>query len=227
VSRRVAPPTAPRWGRAIAGSAAVFAVLAGAAFLWQEDQSTSASTAGAGRFLVSATDYAFENDRMTWRPGQRVTLTLDNDSRANPGKQHEFMMGRGPFAERTAFGPRPEGGFETDFFRGVEVQISRARDLSMLMPGDARVRRMGGMQMGEDQMGGMQMGEGEMGGMRMGGAAAEHGGNGFMLMLEPGGSVTISFVVPNKPGRWEFACFQQTGQHYLNGMRGWVTIESA
>jgi hypothetical protein len=58
-------------------------------------------------------------------------------------------------------------------------------------------------------------GSNEMSGMTMA---------GFMLVLEPEGTATVSFTVPDKPGRWQFGCFEQSGQHFLNGMKGWVTI---
>ncbi|HEX6335938.1 MAG TPA: hypothetical protein VFZ85_03225 [Jiangellaceae bacterium] len=54
-----------------------------------------------------------------------------------------------------------------------------------------------------------------------GGHADDHG---FMIELDPTGATTISFVVPDKPGTWEYGCFAETGQHYANGMRGTVTI---
>ncbi|MFW6204588.1 MAG: hypothetical protein ACOC96_06415, partial [Actinomycetota bacterium] len=62
--------------------------------------------------------------------------------------------------------------------------------------------------------------------MDMGEAAGGHGDDhhGFMVELEPAGRTTISFVVPDKPGEWEYGCFAETGQHYANGMRGTVTI---
>lgn len=51
----------------------------------------------------------------------------------------------------------------------------------------------------------------------------EMSGN-FMLVLEPGGSFTMTFTVPDEPGTWTYGCFQQTGEHFLNGMRGTITV---
>lgn len=159
--------------------------------------------------VLSGFDYGFSPGRLSWRAGERVTLTFINDSSGVPGKQHELMVGRGPISEETVFGPHVVGGFATDFFAGVDVEVVEAEKLAMLMPGDALVS-------GVDMTGMMDMG------------AAGHGGPpAFMLMLEPGGRTTIRFVVPNKPGRWQFGCFQQSGQHYSNGMRGWVTVAGA
>ncbi len=46
----------------------------------------------------------------------------------------------------------------------------------------------------------------------------------FMLVVQPGGRFTMSFTVPDKPGEWTYGCFQQSGEHFLNGMKGTVTI---
>lgn len=192
------------WGRSLAVSAAVFALLAAVATLWIATRPSAAYVPGG--VALSGFDYGFSPDRMSWRVGDRVTLTFTNDSSGIPGKQHELMMGRGPIAEETVFGPHVVGGFETDFFEGVEINVLEAEGLSMMMPGDALVSGM--------DMPGMDMSQ-----------MAEHGGAPqFMLLLDPGGRATIRFVVPNKPGRWELGCFQQTGQHYLNGMHGEVTV---
>ena len=45
-----------------------------------------------------------------------------------------------------------------------------------------------------------------------------------MIALEFGGTATVQFVVPNKPGVWEMACFEESGDHYLEGMKGTITI---
>lgn len=36
---------------------------------------------------------------------------------------------------------------------------------------------------------------------------------------------TVIFTVPNKPGEWEMACFEDDGAHYDDGMKGKVTVE--
>ncbi|MEJ2291111.1 MAG: hypothetical protein P8Y13_03765 [Deinococcales bacterium] len=43
--------------------------------------------------------------------------------------------------------------------------------------------------------------------------------------LNQGGSVTMQFKVPDKPGTWQFACFEQKGEHYKKGMKGTITIK--
>lgn len=205
---RLPRPAELRWGRALAASAAVLVVLAVLGGVWRASRSTPSYARGPGSVVVSGTDYAFSPSGLTWRVGERVTLTFENDSDGRPGKPHELMLGRRPVEEQTVFGKVFPGGYETDFFEGVDVRLAHARKLAMLMPGDALVSgRMPPMDMGQMEMG--------------------HGESGFMLLVKPGGTATISFVVPNKPGRWEFGCFQQSGQHYENGMHGLVTVERA
>jgi len=46
----------------------------------------------------------------------------------------------------------------------------------------------------------------------------------FSVSLNGGQDFTFSFVVPNKPGKWDYACFLQTGQHFMNGMRGRIDV---
>lgn len=204
------PATPVAWGRSVGVSAIVLALLAVAAAIWVTGRPSSAYAPGG--IALSGSDYGFSPERMTWRVGERVTLTLVNDSSGVPGKKHELMMGRGPVAEDTVFGPRVVGGFERDFFEGVDVELLEAKRVSMLMPGDAFVS---GLDLID--VSGMEMGEMEV-----------HGGAPqFMVLLDPGGRATISFRVPDKPGRWEFGCFQQSGQHYTNGMRGEVTVARA
>lgn len=239
-------------GRALAVSAAVLAAVAVAAgLLVPRAHGTSAGRGAA----IRATDYAFSPSRLQWRAGRRVTLTIRNDSDANPGKPHELMVGRDPVVEATPFGPRPGDGYARDFFAGVRVRVVRARGLSMLMPGSARVvgaaaRRYLGAMPGMPSMPGMSMGGSPMPGMSMGGKSSMPGMSmpgmsmpgmsmggkssmagrsagapqGLMFVLRPGGSVTISFVVPNRPGAWQMGCFQGNGEHYTNGMKGTIDV---
>src|SRR3546814_4551043 len=50
----------------------------------------------------------------------------------------------------------------------------------------------------------------------------DHAGDmrGFMPLVGSRGNLTFSFTVPDKPGEWIYGCFQQSGQHFLNGMKG-------
>lgn len=81
----------------------------------------------------------------------------------------------------------------------------------------------GGMDMGGMDMGGMQMYLSEDMVGKVEPETEEMKGN-FMLVLQPGGSFTMTFTVPDKPGSWTFGCFQQSGEHFLNGMRGTITV---
>lgn len=182
---------------------------------------------GPTSYRVSMTDYQFSPAQMTWRVGQKVTITLINESQSQPGKAHEFMVGRDPNMANTVFGPQQEDGFATSPFTGVTVDLLSGRGLTQLDQGSARFVGLnpnkllmpgaGGMP-GMPGMGGMGGGQGQgqgMGGMQMA---------GFMPVLAVGGQLTFSFTVPDKPGQWSYGCFQQSGQHFLNGMQGTVTI---
>ncbi len=48
---------------------------------------------------------------------------------------------------------------------------------------------------------------------------------GSMVLLEPSSESTIiEFIVPNKIGDWEFACFEDDGAHYEEGMHANLSI---
>lgn len=201
-----------------------------------------ASAQGAERKIrVSMSEYKFQPARFTLQAGERVTLTLVNESKK---KEHELMAGR-DVVKGGPFGDRPDG-YQVDFFEGVEVEVVDARAVSELMAGKARVKGKAAMGMakeiGRGQAMGKEMGHGqaaskgmgrgqsmgkEMGhGQRMGKdmghgpGAGEQAHRGFMIELEPGGTATISFTVPkDKGGTWELGCFSEDGQHYQEGMK--------
>ncbi len=56
-----------------------------------------------------------------------------------------------------------------------------------------------------------------------GGCETVHGA--FSVGLQARKSFTMRFVVPNKVGKWTYACFFQYGQHYLSGMHGALYVE--
>lgn len=211
------------WTRSLVVSALALAAVAVAGAAWRSTASTPAYATGPGTVLVSGTDFDFSPGRIVWRVGERVTLTFENESDGRPAKPHELMIGREPLFEPTPFGARPTDGFARDFFSGVGVRLVRSEREAMLMPGRAKLAGAGASE--GEAMPGMEMeGSAPMEGMGSMGDAAERN---FMLMLGAGGSATISFVVPDRPGRWEIACFAQSGQHYLNGMRGTIVVENA
>lgn len=204
MSQQGSPHPSPRRQILISGIAA--ALLIAGAYGWHRSDNPSES---ANDFTVAMSDYKFSPDHMVWRVGDRVTVTLVERSQATPPKPHEFMVGQIPLTEKTIFGVRQEEGFETPFFSGVTIEIISGSDLQMLMPGEATLTGLAPMQV---------MTKGPMPPMEM------ERMNEFMPLIGPRGRLTFSFVVPDKPGDWIYGCFQQSGQHFLNGMKGTVTV---
>ena len=103
------------------------------------------------------------------------------------------------------------------------------------MPADAQMGDGHGMAEGErggDEMpAGEQMGEmamemfisQDLAGEMSPEVHMEMSGN-FMVVIQPGGSLVMRLTVPDKPGVWTFGCFQESGEHFLNGMRGRVLV---
>ncbi|MBI1220814.1 MAG: hypothetical protein GC186_19995 [Rhodobacteraceae bacterium] len=184
-------------------SLAVLVVLGGTMKL-----SLGGTGAESGKTIViHMLDYRFQPAHMIWHVGETVTVTLVNDSVAHPGKPHEWMVGRTPNSEDTVFGRQVTDGFKTDFFDGVDITIVGGTDLTMLMAGGAHLS-------GKSPMSVMK--KGPMGPMEE--------MTGFMPVMSSTGRLTISFKVPDKPGDWTYGCFQQSGQHFLNGMHGTITV---
>jgi len=195
-------PTRPQRGLLTA------AVLAGAfivgAVAWSAVGAVEVSGPGT---TLRMTDYAFSPSSLTWRVDERVTLTVVNDSGASPPKEHELMFGRDALSEPDPFGrPIPGDGFETPLLDGVAIELEGGGGLVMLMAPGSQLTGVAPQSVVEGA--GMEM---EM-------------MDQFMAVFTGGGELTMSFVVPDRPGEWEFGCFAQGGQHYLNGMRGSVTI---
>lgn len=213
----------PISGAGLIAALALVIALGIGAYAWSAVRAPDA--AGPGHFTIMMTDYAFTPSHMTWRVGERVTLTLVNRSEAHPGKAHEFMMGRDPVREETVFGMRQEDGYEVPFFQDLDIHVEGGQGLSMLMPGGARLTGDTRGVMVMPAPAGMQGMQGMAGMEGMEGMEHMHGGHeGFMPVLRPVGWLSISFTVPDKPGTWSYGCFQQSGQHFTNGMHGTVTI---
>lgn len=191
------------WHQVLLSGLAVAALIVGA-YEWQYASGASVSL---NTYKILMTDYKYSPDHMVWRVGDRVTITLIEKSEARPQKPHEFMIGRTPRTEETVFGIHQEDGFETPFFSGVTIEIMSGSGLQMLMPGKAVLTGLPAMQvMSPGPMGEME----EM--------------TGFMPLVGAKGHLTFSFTVPDKPGEWTYGCFQQDGQHFLNGMKGTISI---
>lgn len=194
---------APPWRQILVSGIVAVAVVVGA-YGWEQARS---APEGPDNFTILMTDYKFTPAHMVWHVGEQVIITLVQKSQARPEKAHEFMIGRTPRTAHSVFGIRQEDGFETPFFSGVTINIVAGNGLQMLMPGDAKLTGVQPMKL---------MAPGPMGEMEE--------MTGFMPVVGPQGRLTFSFVVPDKPGEWTYGCFQQDGQHFLNGMRGVITI---
>ncbi len=190
-------------------------------------------------------DYAIEPRTIRVKAGQRVSLVISNQGE----HLHELMIGRnvrieGDFTE----------GFSEDFFAGITPEVQgpgmimglegmemggmdmggdghdEGKDKGMDMGGDS-----GQMDMGGDGHDGGGDGHGEGAGGKFGPVtldAIEEGHGGLMVMIDPTmvpkDQVTIlTFTVPeDKVGEWEMGCFQERGQHYDDGMKGVLIVES-
>lgn len=50
-------------------------------------------------------------------------------------------------------------------------------------------------------------------------------GPGTVALVPKGGTVTYTFKVPNKPGQWQFGCFEENGAHFGDhNMKGTIDI---
>jgi len=235
------------------GTSLVTAAITVAALVWwvnQPSQMERVVSQEPGGTLLRMVDYNFAPKTMVWKVGQRVSLTLVNDSQSSPPRAHEFMVGRDPRWAGAVVGRLPQDGFATDFFEGVQVSVREQVGVQMLMPGMATVTGMSptptatgmpgmpgmpGMSPSPTATGmpgmsptptatGMPGMPGMPGMSPTPTATGMPGMASFMVVLKGGGQVTLDFTVPDLPGTWTFACFQQSGQHFLNGMSGQVTV---
>lgn len=183
---------------------AVSLAVVWAAYGWE---AANAPAEGPTSFTLSEADYSFSPDHMTWHVGQHITLSFINHTQSHPGKDHEFVMGREPIMMTNAFGTEPAGNFIIPFFKGVTIDIISGHGLTAISPGPAKLTGMNPQQLLLPADRGPQPNPPE-----------------FNPVFAPGGGMTISFTVPNEPGTWTYACFQQDQQHYMNGMHGTLTV---
>lgn len=188
-------------------AAAIIAVAAvGGAFVWP---GRDAPVARAGESTIVMDDFLFSPNRLTWRAGDTVTITVLNRSSSQPGAAHEIMFGRRPLREESALGPVQGDGFEEQLLDGATIEILGGDRVTMIMAETARLTGVDPMSLMQPDSMGMQ---------------ATRPGMDFMAVVAPRGSLTFRFQVPDRPGDWEFGCFAGDGQHYLNGMKGVVTV---
>ncbi|MCY0880184.1 MAG: hypothetical protein OWU84_14755 [Firmicutes bacterium] len=154
------------------------------------------SPAAAGVIHLYALDYYYVPNYMTWRVGERLQVVFHNQS---PTHWHEWTIGR-PHPTREyvpPFGMLNGDGWVHDFWTGVQVTLSDPVGVDSFVPNQALVRYVGPRNRYRIATGG-----------------------DFSPTLKPGGSLRLSFVVPDKPGTWHYGCFVQDAIHYRIGMRG-------
>ncbi|MCY0875241.1 MAG: hypothetical protein OWT28_03050 [Firmicutes bacterium] len=162
---------------------------------WMAGLMDQSQKAAAGKVHVFQFDYYYEPRHITWRVGDRVTIALRNMSDTH---WHEMVIGQGHVNVPSAFGPIATD-FTRDFWDGVPVTISDARHVDNLVLNKAVATFVGPK------------------------PNVVTGGD-FSPTLQPGGSINLTFTVPNKPGEWEYGCFVQQYMHYMAGMQGRITI---
>lgn len=203
-------------GRQLGISVFALAAVALGLSLWWTHRPVPAYATGKGHFYVEETSYDFTPSRMTWHVGERVSVTIANEDEASPPKNHMWMLGKGELWEKpTPFGhPLLTGGFHVDFFEGVTVTVSHARAMKRLFhPNNPVV----GPDAGDEFVKPFKK--------VVNGPPLHKQPPDLGVITEGGrGTVTLSFTVPDKPGAWQYGCFEQTSQHYLQGMRGTVQV---
>ncbi|MCF8567547.1 hypothetical protein LLE49_22770 [Alicyclobacillus tolerans] len=201
-SSRSTPHRNPEWSKSLFTVVSIVVGLAAVvALFWQRQIGDAWSSAFGAHNVKTGTTYVFQYDygfhprHITWRVGDRVTISLHNQS---PTHYHEMMIGRSFDDTPSAFGPI-HTQFEQDFWDGVHVTMSHAYKVDNFVPNKAIVDYAGPKPL------------------------VTEGGN-FSPTLQPGGSLDLTFTVPNKPGNWEYGCFVQQFMHYVAGMHGTITI---
>lgn len=158
------------------------------------------SPVSSGLIHVYALDYYYVPNFMTWRVGDQMEVVFHNQS---PTHWHEWTMGRPHPVMQSfqGFGYLNGGNWVHDFWDGVHVTLSDPIAIDNFVPHKAIMTYIG----------------------PLGPYQIESGGD-FSPTLRPGGSIHISFTVPDKPGVWHFGCFVQQFIHWRTGMRGTVNI---
>lgn len=154
----------------------------------------------SGMTKVFQQDYYYIPNQMTWRVGTPMTLHIHNLS---PTHFHEMQIGRGGFQRDPNAFTDLRIQFNQDFWDGVPVTILEEHWVDNLVTNKAIVTSL----------------------PKPGSWLITAPGNGnFSPTLRPGGSVSLKFTVPNKPGVWEYGCFVQGFIHYADGMKGTINI---
>ena len=153
----------------------------------------------SGPIHVYQYDYYFIPNYMTWRVGDRMEVILHNQS---PTHWHEWTIGRHPNTDVfQGFGRLTSDGWAIDFWNGVAVTLSDPVGIDNFVPNLAKVTYIGPQSLYHIATGGV-----------------------FSPTLMPGGTIHLSFTVPDKPGLWYYGCFVQQFIHFRTGMRGVLNI---
>ncbi|MHB1627182.1 MAG: hypothetical protein ACYCVB_02220 [Bacilli bacterium] len=154
----------------------------------------------SGMTKVYQQDYYFIPSQMTWRVGNPMVLHIHNLS---PEHFHEMQIGRGGFDRDPNAFTDLRVQFKEDFWDGVHVTILEEHWVDNMATNRAIVKSL----------------------PKPGPWLLTGPGNGnFSPTLRPGGSISLQFTVPNKPGVWQYGCFVQGFIHYADGMRGTINI---
>lgn len=199
---RPLPRRNPEWSKSLFAVVSILVVVIGiVALFWQRQIGDAWSRMLGTQHVQTGTtqivqyDYGFHPRHITWRVGDRVTLSIHNQS---PTHYHELMIGRRFDDTPYVFGPI-HTQFDKDFWDGIHVTMSNAHKVDNFVPNKAIVTYVGEKPFTTE-------------------------GGDFSPTLDPGGRVDLTFTVPNKPGTWYYGCFVQQFMHYLAGMQGTITI---
>lgn len=206
-NREEANTALPNWSRRqfLWGTSGL--AVAGMAALWARTPIVSAargvfgSPVDTGLIHVYQEDFYFVPNYMTWQVGNKMTMRLHNMSTT---RWHEMQIGRHVSHEKTVFGTLTADGFTEDFWAGVPVTFSNPYKIDNLVYNKAIPTFIGPKSEYK---------------LTTGGA--------FSPTLKPGGHIDITFVVPDKPGIWQYGCFVQNAAHWRFGMRGTLNVIKA
>ena len=208
IPREPEEPEATDWSRrqflwGLGGLAAVGAIsLFGRQGIVSAARSIFGSPVMSGAVHLYAFDYYYVPNYMVWRVGDYMQVTFENQSHTH---WHEWTIGRHVNeAYFQAFGELPADAWKVDFWDGVPVTLSNPNKVDNFVPHKALVTYKGPKSLYNIASGG-----------------------DFSPTLKPGGSLSLSFQVPDKPGIWDFGCFVQQYIHYRTGMRGVIKIVKA
>lgn len=174
----------PNWSRRQFLLGTTGLAVAGAAALWARTPIVDAARAifgspvDTGLVHVYQEDFYFVPNYMTWRVGDKMTMRLHNMSLT---RYHEMQIGRHVSHEQTIFGTLTADGFTEDFWDGVAVTFSNPYKIDNLVYNKAIPTFIGPK---SDY-------------------AIAYGG-GLSPTLKPGGHIDLTFVVPDKPGIWQY-----------------------